>query len=160
MKQHQRADNIASFTTDPSIKILLLSMKSGAAGLNLVCANYCFIMDPALNSAAEEQAIDRLHRIGQTRPVIVKRFIIKDTIEERILGNRRSLAADKTATSTLVDGTAMMEEDGAAAHREGKKKRGRGREEDESGIGEEKFQRLQHLEALFGCSATIRVGKA
>ena len=40
-------------------------------------------MDPCLNSAAEEQAIDRLHRIGQTRPVIVKRLIIKDSIEER-----------------------------------------------------------------------------
>jgi len=150
MKQHQRADNIARFTTNPSTKVLLLSMKSGAAGLNLVNANHCFIMDPALNSAAEEQAIDRLHRIGQTRPVIVKRLIMKDTIEERILENRRSLAADKTTTSTLVDGTAMLEEDGNT-YKEDKKKRGRGREEDESDIGEEKFRRLQHLEALFGC---------
>lgn len=50
MKQHQRADNIQSFTEDPSTKILLLSMKAGAAGLNLVVANFCFILDPALNS--------------------------------------------------------------------------------------------------------------
>lgn len=155
MKQHQRADNIMSFTNDSSTKVLLLSMKAGAAGLNLVVANYCFLMDPALNSAAEEQAIDRLHRIGQSRPVIVKRLIIKDSIEERILENRRALAADRPTTSTLIDGTASMEED-EAAYKDDRKKRGRGRQEDMIDMDEQRFQRLQQLEALFGCSATIK----
>lgn len=50
MKQHQRADNIMSFTDDPTTKVLLLSMKAGAAGLNLVVADHCFLLDPALNS--------------------------------------------------------------------------------------------------------------
>lgn len=87
MKQHHRADAINSFTTDPKTKVLLLSMRgkkkcslvlrvvlvstrvpnislasfhtAGAAGLNLMAANYCFLMDPAPNSAVEEQAIDR-----------------------------------------------------------------------------------------------------
>ncbi|KAL7550676.1 hypothetical protein ACHAWF_013896 [Thalassiosira exigua] len=157
MKQHQRADNIISFTQDPSTKVLLLSMKAGAAGLNLVCANYCFIVDPALNSAAEEQAIDRLHRIGQTRPVIVKRLIIKDSIEERILENRRSLAADRPTASTLIDGTGSMEED--AVYNQNEKKRDRNLQEDQSNMGDQTFQRLQHLEALFGCSATIKAVK-
>jgi len=156
MKQHQRADNIAAFANDPSTKVLLLSMKAGAAGLNLVVANYCFLMDPAMNSAAEEQAIDRIHRIGQTRKVTVKRFIIKDTIEERILENRRALAADRPTASTLIDGTASMEED-EAAYANDRKKRGQGRQEDASDMGKQKFQRLQHLEALFGCSATVKI---
>ncbi|KAL7541871.1 hypothetical protein ACHAXR_011300 [Thalassiosira sp. AJA248-18] len=159
MKQHQRADNIISFTKDPSTKVLLLSMKAGAAGLNLVVANYCFLMDPTLNSAAEEQAIDRLHRIGQTRPVIVKRLIIKASVEERILENRRSLAADRPTASTLIDGTASMEED-EDAYKDDKKKRGRARQEDQRDLGEQTFQRLQLLEALFGCSATIKASKA
>ena len=76
-----------------------------------------------------------------------------------LLPRSNSLAADKTTTSTLVDGTAMLEEDGNT-YKEDKKKRGSGREEDESDIGEEKFRRLQHLEALFGCSTNIKVGKA
>ena len=62
MKQYQRADNIHNFTTDPETKVLLLSMRAGAAGLNLMAANYCFLMDPATNAAVEEQAIDRIHR--------------------------------------------------------------------------------------------------
>lgn len=62
MKQYQRADNISNFTTDPETKVLLLSMRAGAAGLNLMAANYCFLMDPATNAAIEEQAIDRIHR--------------------------------------------------------------------------------------------------
>merc|ERR1711957_805894 len=64
-KLYQRADAILSFTNDPNTCVLLLSMKTGAAGLNLMAANHCFLMDPAINSAIEEQAIDRLHRIGQ-----------------------------------------------------------------------------------------------
>ena len=111
-------------------------------------------MDPCLNSAAEEQAIDRLHRIGQTRPVIVKRLIIKNSIEERILENRRTLATDRPTASTMIDGTLSMEEDDATYS--DKKKRGRGRQEEERDMGEQTFQRLQHLEALFGCSASIK----
>ena len=160
MKQHQRADNIASFTNDPSTKVLLLSIKAGAAGLNLVVANHCFLMDPCLNSAAEEQAIDRVHRIGQTRPVIVKRLIIKDSVEERILENRRSLAADRPIASALVDGVAGVEEN-EAAFIEDRKNRGQGQQEDARDIDGHRFQRLQQLEALFGCSASAsRIGRA
>ena len=65
MKQYQRADAIHSFTNEPEVCVLLLSMRAGAAGLNLMAANYCFLLDPATNSAIEEQAIDRIHRIGQ-----------------------------------------------------------------------------------------------
>lgn len=97
----------------------------------------------------------RIHRIGQTRPVFVKRLIIKDSIEERILENRRSLAADRPSASTQLDGTAgLMEEDDFSQSKK------RGRHEDESSMVEQKFQRLRQLEALFGCSGTVKVAKA
>ena len=127
-----------------------------------MAANYCFLMDPATNAAAEEQAIDRIHRIGQTRPVFVKRLIIKDTIEERILENRRSMAADRpSAGATQLDGVAgLMEDEGEDNRKPAAKKQARGRHEDENDMGEKKFQRLRQLEALFGCSATVKVAKA
>ena len=102
----------------------------------------------------------RIHRIGQTRPVMVKRLVIKDTIEERILENRRSLAADRPAASTQLDGTTdlIMEDDCEGVQNKSKKKRDR--HEDENGMGEKTFQRLRHLEAIFGCSATVKISKA
>ncbi|KAL9179984.1 hypothetical protein ACHAXT_007954 [Thalassiosira profunda] len=156
MKQHQRADAIMSFTNDPNTRVLLLSMRAGAAGLNLMAANHCFLMDPAMNSAVEEQAIDRIHRIGHTRPVFVKRLVIKGSVEERILENRRSLAADRPTASTQLDGAAMLEDD----EQDMKQSAKRGRHEDENDLGEQRFQRLRQLEALFGCSATVKVTKA
>jgi len=155
MKQHQRADAILSFTNDPSTRVLLLSMKSGAAGLNLMAANHCFLMEPAMNSAVEEQAIDRIHRIGQTRPVFVKRLIIKDSVEERILSSRRSLAADRPATSTQLDGTGLMEEEEKLIEANAN----RGRHKDEDDMGEKRFQRLRQLEALFGYSGIVKAAK-
>jgi hypothetical protein len=59
MKQHQRADALLDFSSDPNIRVFLLSMRAGAAGLNLMAADHCFILDAPMNSAVEEQAIDR-----------------------------------------------------------------------------------------------------
>ena len=73
------------FNEDPDIKVLLVSLKTGGVALNLTVANYVYIMDPWWNPAAEMQAIDRVHRIGQNKPIFATRFIIKDSIEERIL---------------------------------------------------------------------------
>jgi SNF2 family DNA or RNA helicase len=68
-----------------AVKIFLISMKAGGLGLNLVSASRVFLLDPWWNPSAEEQAIDRVHRLGQTRPVFVTRFVIEGSIEERIL---------------------------------------------------------------------------
>jgi superfamily II DNA or RNA helicase len=65
-------------------RVFLLSLKAGNAGLNLVAADYVFLFDNWWNAAVEQQAIDRTHRIGQTRPVFAYRMICKDTIEEKI----------------------------------------------------------------------------
>lgn len=67
------------------VAILLLSLKAGGVGLNLTVASRAFLMDPHWNNATESQAIDRIHRVGQSRDVRVVRFIISDSIEERML---------------------------------------------------------------------------
>jgi SNF2 family DNA or RNA helicase len=62
-RQHERADALVDFQTDSDVKVILLSLRGGAAGLNLTSANVCVIMDVAQNPALEEQAIDRIHRL-------------------------------------------------------------------------------------------------
>jgi SNF2 family DNA or RNA helicase len=75
--------------------VLLASLKAGGTGLNLTAADHVFLLDPWWNPAAEDQAADRAHRIGQDRPVMVYRLVAKDTVEERILAlqeKKRALA--------------------------------------------------------------------
>lgn len=74
-----------AFNMDSSFKVILISLKAGGEGLNLQIANHIFLMDPWWNPAAEMQAIQRAHRIGQTKPVTAIRFICEDSIEERML---------------------------------------------------------------------------
>jgi len=80
-----RNNIIVSFQTEPSLKVLLISLKAGGEGLNLQAADHIFLMDPWWNPAAEAQAIQRAHRIGQTRPVKATRFVAANTIEEKII---------------------------------------------------------------------------
>ncbi len=76
---------INSFKKDSSTQLFLISLKAGGVGLNLTEADYVFILDPWWNPAAEMQAFNRAHRIGQDKNVFVYRFITKDTVEEKIL---------------------------------------------------------------------------
>jgi len=85
MPLSSRNNIIISFQTDPSLKVLLISLKAGGEGLNLQAADHIFLMDPWWNPASESQAIQRAHRIGQTRPVKATRFVASDTIEEKII---------------------------------------------------------------------------
>lgn len=73
------------FFQQGSARIFLISLKSGGFGLNLTAADYVFLCDPWWNPAVEAQAVDRAHRIGQTRPVSVYRLVAKNTIEEKVL---------------------------------------------------------------------------
>lgn len=75
---------VAEFQTDGGPEVLLLSLKAGGTGLNLTQADHVFLLDPWWNPAVEQQAADRAHRIGQTRPVFVHRLIARRTVEERI----------------------------------------------------------------------------
>ncbi|MBI2920767.1 MAG: DEAD/DEAH box helicase [Planctomycetes bacterium] len=76
--------------------LFLISLKAGGTGLNLTAADYVLILDPWWNPAVEDQAADRAHRIGQTRPVTIYRLVAADTIEDRILAlhaSKRELIA-------------------------------------------------------------------
>jgi len=80
-----RAERVHHFQTDQDCQVFLLSLKAGGVGLNLTAADYVFILDPWWNPAAESQAIDRTHRIGQTKKVFAYKIIAKNTVEEKIL---------------------------------------------------------------------------
>ncbi|WP_366782245.1 DEAD/DEAH box helicase [Williamsia sp.] len=84
MTSQARAAEVASFGAGAT-QVFLISLKAGGFGLNLTEADYCFICDPWWNPAAEAQAVDRAHRIGQTRPVTVYRLVSADTIEEKVV---------------------------------------------------------------------------
>ncbi len=85
--------------TDP---VFLISLKAGGFGLNLTEADYCFLLDPWWNPATEAQAVDRTHRIGQTRRVMVYRLVAKDTIEEKVMALKARKA--RLFASVLDDG--------------------------------------------------------
>ncbi len=85
--------------------LFLISLKAGGTGLNLTAADYVIHMDPWWNPAVEDQASDRAHRIGQTRPVTVYRLVVKDSIEERIMdlhSEKRDLAQSLLAQSEFA----------------------------------------------------------
>ncbi|KAJ5905081.1 uncharacterized protein N7473_001997 [Penicillium subrubescens] len=81
----ERNESVARFTDDPEVKIMLVSLKAGNAGLNLIAASHVVLFDPFWNPYVEDQAIDRAHRIGQTKDVYVHRLLIENTVEDRII---------------------------------------------------------------------------
>jgi superfamily II DNA or RNA helicase len=94
-RTRDREARIRRFREDPECVVFLVSLKAGGVGLTLTEASYVFLLDPWWNPAAEAQAIDRTHRIGQERPVFAYRLVARDTIEERILAlqeQKRALA--------------------------------------------------------------------
>jgi superfamily II DNA or RNA helicase len=101
-----REAHVARFQEDKDCGLFLISLKAGGLGLNLTAAEYVFLLDPWWNPAAEAQAIDRAHRIGQSRPVFAYRLIAKDTIEEKVMqlqDSKRDLAnAILSADGSLI----------------------------------------------------------
>jgi non-specific serine/threonine protein kinase len=80
-----REKAIQNFQSNEDCRVFLISLKAGGVGLNLTAADYVYIVDPWWNPAVEQQAIDRTHRIGQTKNIFAYRMICKDTIEDKIL---------------------------------------------------------------------------
>jgi superfamily II DNA or RNA helicase len=94
-KTRDRQAPVERFQNDPSTRLFLISLKAGGQGLNLTAAEYVFLLDPWWNPAVEAQAIDRAHRIGQSRRVFAYRLITRDTVEEKVLAlqaTKRELA--------------------------------------------------------------------
>ena len=94
---HDREKAIRNFQDNDECRVFLISLKAGGVGLNLTAADYVYLVDPWWNPAVEQQAIDRTHRIGQTKNIFAYRMICKDTIEDKILHlqeRKRNLAKD------------------------------------------------------------------
>ena len=102
MKAEARNDAIVRFTEKPDIKIMLVSLKAGNAGLNLVAASRVIILDPFWNPFIEMQAVDRAYRIGQQNAVEVHRILIEYTVEDRIINLQESKR--KLVESALDEG--------------------------------------------------------
>ncbi|MDR1635543.1 MAG: DEAD/DEAH box helicase [Bifidobacteriaceae bacterium] len=108
----RRADVINSFKQGTAA-VFLISLKAGGFGLNLTEADYVFLLDPWWNPATENQAIDRTHRIGQTRPVMVSRLVSQETIEEKVMAlkERKQALFDSLLDQDGAFGAAMTAED-------------------------------------------------
>ncbi len=112
----RRAEQVAAFQAGQG-DLFLISLKAGGLGLNLTAADYVIHLDPWWNPAVEDQASDRAHRIGQTRPVTIYRLVAAATIEDKILalhGDKRALVAsvldgtDRAAALTTDDLMALL----------------------------------------------------
>src|SRR5207237_4129061 len=107
-RTRDREARVSRFQNDAACRLFLVSLKAGGVGLNLAAADYVFLLDPWWNPAVEAQAIDRTHRIGQSRHVFAFRLIARDTIEEKILDlqkTKREIAgAIITADNSVIAG--------------------------------------------------------
>jgi superfamily II DNA or RNA helicase len=99
-RTRDRQQRVDRFQNDASVPLFLISLKAGGHGLNLTAADYVYLLDPWWNPAVEAQAIDRAHRIGQTRNVIATRLVARNTVEEKIL----ELQASKRALADAILG--------------------------------------------------------
>ena len=98
MTRENRDKSKQALREDPSIRVMLVSIGAGGLGLNLTTANKVFMMEPQFNPAAEAQAVDRVHRLGQDREVTIKRFIMDGSFEEKmlVLQDKKKALADLT----------------------------------------------------------------
>jgi superfamily II DNA or RNA helicase len=108
-----REKAIQNFQRDDSVRVFLISLKAGGVGLNLTAADYVYIVDPWWNPAVEQQAIDRTHRIGQTKNIFAYRMICKDTIEDKIiqLQEKKRLLAKELITDDATFVKSLTRED-------------------------------------------------
>ena len=106
MNVKQRAQVLIDFKTDPAITVLLVSIRAGGQGLNFTAANKVYMMEPQYNPGVEQQAIDRVHRLGQEREVEIVHYIMKESVEEALLRLQdkktklASLSMDKKKTKS------------------------------------------------------------
>ncbi|KAF8510456.1 SNF2 family N-terminal domain-containing protein [Hysterangium stoloniferum] len=110
MGREERDEAISCFKKIGGPKIILISIKSGSLGLNLTCSNRIINLDLSWSMQAEQQAYDRAHRIGQSKPVFIKRFVVKNTIEAKRLQRKKQEVAD----ATLGEGDAPVQRTSAS----------------------------------------------
>ena len=113
MAASAREAALTSYKEDPRIVVILISLKAGGVALNLTVASHIYLMDPWWNPAAEYQAIDRAHRLGQHKPIKAVRFVVRNTVEERILRlqDKKRLVFEGTVGGDAVALSQLSEDD-------------------------------------------------
>ena len=104
-QSRDRGEIVQKFQEDPETKIFLISLKAGGVGINLTAADYVILFDPWWNPAVERQAVDRSHRIGQDKKVIVYKPVVRGTVEEKILElqeRKKALVSELVAEDTGI----------------------------------------------------------
>ena len=94
MSRAKRVKNLEEFETMDTVRVFVLSLRSGAVGINLTSANHVVLMEPTFNPAMERQAIGRAYRLGQSRPVTVHRLVAENTIDRHIIETRKTFYND------------------------------------------------------------------
>ena len=110
MSRKNRNASLDAFREDPKVRVIIVSIQAGGLGLNLTTGSKVYIMEPLFNPAAEAQAIDRVHRLGQKREVVATRFIMADSFEEKMLAlqkKKKDLADISMAKGKLDKAEAM-----------------------------------------------------
>lgn len=100
----KRISNITNFNSDGGPRFILCSLLAAGTGINLTRANWCYMMDCWWNEAVESQAMDRIHRLSQTRKVTVLRFVMKDSIEESIIKMQERKSVQAKAVTQKLSG--------------------------------------------------------
>lgn len=114
MSRTKRNAVLDAFATDPTIRVILVSISCGGQGLDLTAANHTFLLEPQWNPMLEEQAMARVHRLGQTKAVTLVRFVVKDTWEEKIVAVQRQksflagLVVDRKGASGGIEGRRQL----------------------------------------------------
>ncbi|HWK99706.1 MAG TPA: DEAD/DEAH box helicase, partial [Parapedobacter sp.] len=103
----RRGNVVRAFQEDPSVRVFLISLKAGGVGMNLTAAEVVYLVDPWWNPAAENQAIDRVHRIGQDKKVVAYRLVTPNTVEEKVLALQATKSA--LADGLLDDGASFLQ---------------------------------------------------
>eukprot|EP01018_Ginkgo_biloba_P003463 Gb_33548 [translate_table: standard] len=103
MPMKKRAQAIEAFQKDPPTTVFLLSIRTGAVGLTLTAASHVYMLEPCLNPALEEQAVGRCWRMGQERPVVIKRLYIQNSVEQNILKLLKTRHSSHVNTSSCQE---------------------------------------------------------
>merc|ERR1712218_350811 len=112
MNMPQRAKALREFQNDPPTTIFILSVRCGAVGLTLTAASHVFMMEPCINPALYQQAINQVYRLGQKNEVFIKTLVMKGTIEEQILEvNKKKMGQVFTAGSLGGDKANLRSEE-------------------------------------------------
>jgi SNF2 family DNA or RNA helicase len=107
MSRIARTNAMDRFREDSNVQVILVSIMAGGLGLNLTAGNSVYVMEPQYNPAAEAQAIDRVHRLGQERPVRTVRYIMRDSFEEKMieLQDKKKKLANLSMDAKALDKT-------------------------------------------------------